>query len=217
MIVEGGILGNPAPRKRLRRSLSEGEELHKRLIEAARELFVAEGYAGVSIRRITQRAGCPPMTFYLYFTSKQALLRHIWEDVFADILPRCAAAAAGHIDPVSKVEAYVITMTRYWLDHPDSYRVVYLNQDVLEPGEATYYVESGDIVRRFQPLQNLIEEGKASGRFRPEVDSELVMQALSANSIGVAHALVTVPDYPWRREELLGAGTRLILAAIAIS
>ena len=205
-----------APRKRLRRSESEGAELRNRLIEAARDLFVADGYAGVSIRRITQRAGCPPMTFYLYFTSKHALLRHIWEDIFAQLLPLCAAAAAGQVDPVDKVEAYVVTMSRYWVDHPDSYRVVYLNQDVLEPGEETYFVESGDIMRRFQALQHLIDDGKASGRFRAEVDSELVMQALSANSIGVAHALVTVPEYPWRRDELLGAGTRLILAAITI-
>jgi AcrR family transcriptional regulator len=204
------------PRKRFRRSISEGADLRNRLIEAARELFVAEGYAGVSIRRITQRAGCPAMTFYLYFTSKHALLRHIWEDIFAELLPRCAAAAADHTDPVEKVEAYVTTMTRYWLDHPDSYRVVYLNQDVLEPGDETYYVESGDIVRRFQALQHLIDDGKASGRFRRDADSELVMQALSANSIGVAHALVTVPEFPWRRAELVGAGTRLILAAITV-
>lgn len=200
----------------MRRSVSESAELRNRLIEAARELFVAEGYTGVSIRRITQRAGCPPMTFYLYYTSKHAMLRHIWEDIFAELLPRCTAAAAEHIDPVEKVEAYVIAMTRYWLDHPDSYRVVYLNQDILEPDEETYYVESGDIVRRFQALQHLIDDGKASGRFLPEVDSELIMQALSVNSIGVAHALVTVPEYPWRREELLGAGTRLILAAITV-
>lgn len=210
------MLVKSAPRKRLRRSPSEGDELRNRLIEAARELFVAEGYAGVSIRKIAQRAGCPPMTFYLYFTSKHALLRHIWEDIFAELLPRCAAAAAEQADPANKVESYVVTMTRYWMDHPDSYRVVYLNQDILEPGEETYYVESGDIVRRFQTLQHLIDEGKASGRFRREVDSELVMQALSANSIGVAHALVTVPEYPWRRDELLSAGTRLILAAIKV-
>ena len=156
------------------------------------------------------------MTFYLYFTSKRALLRHIWEDIFGDLLPECAAAAAVRTDPVEKVEAYVVAMARYWIDHPDSYRVVYLNQDVLEPGEESYYVESGDIVRRFQALQHLIDDGKASGRFRPAVDSELVMQALSANSIGVAHALVTVPEYPWRRDELLSAGTRLILAAIKV-
>lgn len=203
-----------APRKRLRRSVSEAAELRTGLIEAARDLFAAEGYTGVSIRRIAQRAGCPPMTFYLYFTSKHALLRHIWEDIFAELLPRCAAAAAEQTDPIEKVAAYVLTMTRYWLDHPDSYRVVYLNQDVLEPGEETYFVESDDIVRRFRALQHLIDDGKASGRFRPEVDSELIMQALSANSIGVAHALVTVPEYPWRRDELLGAGTRLILTAI---
>jgi AcrR family transcriptional regulator len=200
----------------LHRSLDEAAELRSRLIESARNLFAAEGYAGVSIRRITQRAGCPPMTFYLYFTSKHVLLRHIWEDVFADLLPQCATAAAAQSDPVEKVAAYVITMTRYWLEHPDSYRVVYLNQDILEPGEDRYYVETGDIVRRFHALQQMIDDGKASGRFRPEIDSELIMQALSANSIGVAHALVTVPEYPWRQAELLGAGTRLILAAITI-
>ncbi|KQW65529.1 hypothetical protein ASE17_19205 [Phenylobacterium sp. Root77] len=201
----------------MRRTASQAAELRNQLIEAARELFVDEGYAGVSIRKITQRAGCPPMTFYLHFASKHALLRHIWQDIFADLLSRCDAAAAAQSDPVAKVEAYVETMTRYWRDHPDSYRVVHLNQDVLEPGEDTYFVDTGDLLTRFQALERLIENGKEVGRFRSDVDSELIMQALSANSLGVAHALVTVPEYPWRRDELLSTGTRLILAAITIN
>lgn len=213
----GGVeLLSSAPRKRVRRNASEAAELRSQLIEAARQLFIADGYAGVSIRRITQRAGCPPMTFYLYFPSKHALLRHIWQDIFADLLSTCDAAAAAQTDAVEKVEAYVVTMTCYWRDHPDSYRVVHLNQDVLEPGEDTYFVETGDLLLRFQALERLIEEGKDAGRFRHDVDSELVMQALSANALGVAHALVTVPEYPWRRDELLSTGTRLILAAITV-
>src|SRR3546814_16462450 len=59
-----------AVRGRPRRSIEREAELRARAIKAARELFAAEGFEAVSMRRIAQATGCGVMTLYRYFASR---------------------------------------------------------------------------------------------------------------------------------------------------
>ena len=53
------------------------QELRDEIIAAARDLFVTEGYANVSIRKVADRVGCAPGTIYLYFEDKDSILSAI--------------------------------------------------------------------------------------------------------------------------------------------
>ena len=46
------------------RSREQTDDIRLRVISAARTLFVQEGYAGVSMRKIAQCAGCSPAALY---------------------------------------------------------------------------------------------------------------------------------------------------------
>lgn len=48
--------------------------MRERLIEAATELFYAEGVRAVSVDRVIERAGTTKVTFYRHFASKDALV-----------------------------------------------------------------------------------------------------------------------------------------------
>lgn len=50
-----------------------------RLVEAAKQLFAARGYAAVRVDDIASAGGASRATFYLHFTSKQEVLRAIAE------------------------------------------------------------------------------------------------------------------------------------------
>jgi AcrR family transcriptional regulator len=64
-----------------------------RIIDAARELFVTQGYSGVRVDDIAAAVGCSRATFYLHFTGKTEVLRAIAEqgtlptvrDFYADL------------------------------------------------------------------------------------------------------------------------------------
>jgi AcrR family transcriptional regulator len=206
---------SPAPKARgPRRTPRESAEFRDRIIAVARDLFAEEGFEAVSIRKIAQRAGCPPMTFYVVFKSKRALLRHIWEDVFADLLNVCSAAvAAAAPGPEARLAALMRTLARYWVEHPDNYRVVFMHQDKVAADDEAFYVDSSGIHGRLQLVNAIIEEGVAAGVFRP-VDSELTAQAFLAATIGLAHALITIPEYPWRREALSDHTIALLIAGL---
>lgn len=199
--------------KRRRRTREQGSDFRNQLIEAARELFVNEGFDAVSIRKIAARAGCPTMTFYVYFKSKRALLHHIWGDVTVE----ARALASKAVDPAApasaRVRAYILAIVDYWLAHPDSYRVMYMNQDFVEPGEEQYFSAALEAEGRLLELESLIEAGIAEGVFQP-ADPVEISQVLYSASIGLAHLLITVPEHSWRRETMAQTTFDLLLRGL---
>src|SRR3546814_13356128 len=75
-----------AVRGRPRRSIEREAELRARAIKAARELFAAEGFEAVSMRRIAQATGCGVMTLYSYFASRNEIMRHLWDHFFTELV-----------------------------------------------------------------------------------------------------------------------------------
>ena len=57
-------------------------ELRGEILAAARNLFVRNGYASVSMRKIADTVGCAPGTIYLHFTDKDAILQAICEFMY---------------------------------------------------------------------------------------------------------------------------------------
>ncbi|RSZ55882.1 TetR/AcrR family transcriptional regulator [Massilia atriviolacea] len=66
-------MSSTTPRKRLSREESQAQT-RARLIDTARQLFVANGYGGTSIRDIADEAGYSQGAFYSNFASKEEVL-----------------------------------------------------------------------------------------------------------------------------------------------
>jgi AcrR family transcriptional regulator len=76
------------------------------LVEAARELFAAHGYAAVATEEIVRAAGVTRGALYHHFAGKRELFEAVYEDVERRLVERIAASAmsAAH-DPLSALEA----------------------------------------------------------------------------------------------------------------
>lgn len=117
----------PANARRRRVTPEAREAFRNELIDIARSIFLTEGYASVTIRRITAAAGVTPMAFYWYFENKDALLTHIWNDIIAESAQVCQQATAQVEAPVDRVMTYVQTFLDHWLAHRDNFRLIFLN------------------------------------------------------------------------------------------
>ena len=60
----------PAGRKRR----GEGHTRREEILQAAKELFLEQGYDSTTIRRIADRVGISAPALYLYFKDKEALM-----------------------------------------------------------------------------------------------------------------------------------------------
>ena len=56
------------------RRAREKKELRQEILDAAREMFVEDGYENVSMRKIAEKIEYSPTTIYLYFRDKADLL-----------------------------------------------------------------------------------------------------------------------------------------------
>jgi AcrR family transcriptional regulator len=67
-------------------------------VAAARELFAARGYAGVSMEQVCTRAEVTRGALYHHFAGKDDLFRAVCEDVAATVTGQVLEAASSHSD-----------------------------------------------------------------------------------------------------------------------
>ncbi len=78
------------------------QAVRESILDAARDLFVADGYRNVSIRKIAERIEYSPAAIYSYFPSKDDIFFALAEEGFRRLDAK-VRSAAGHDDPLEDV------------------------------------------------------------------------------------------------------------------
>lgn len=128
IVTHANKIAPPAAKAKRRITPEAREAFRNELIGIARHIFLTEGYAAVTIRRITATAGVTPMAFYWYFDNKDALLTLIWDEIILESAGLCAAVAQQHDSALDRVVAYFQCFVDYWLAHRDYFRFIFLNE-----------------------------------------------------------------------------------------
>src|SRR3954453_7151361 len=85
------------------RRLAAAQQTRARICAAARELFMADGYAATSIRAIASAAGVAEKTVYLQFATKSAVLKMVVETaIVGDDQAIPAAGRSWFLDAVAE-------------------------------------------------------------------------------------------------------------------
>ncbi len=86
------------------------EERRAELLEAARKLFVRDGFAEVSVSRIVRDIGVAQGTFYYYFEAKEAALDALLQAHVQELAARLSeVASAPHREPIGALQEMVRT------------------------------------------------------------------------------------------------------------
>lgn len=189
-------------RGRLPRSAAQSEAVRERVVAEARRLFAEEGARAVSVRRIMAAAGYSPMSFYAYFPSKRALLHHVWADIFEGLARHCRDAITSVHGPRERLAAFLCACVQYWLQEPDQYRVVFLNEDHPDQDSGPYFASTAHVQSLFATLNALMDEAEAAGA-QPRQDRSGSRQTLICLVNGLAHSLITIPELGWQDADRL--------------
>lgn len=98
------------------------------ILDAARELFVAEGYQHVSIRKIAEKIEYSPAAIYSYFPSKDDIFLALAEEGF-----RMLFAPGGEMaiaDPIEKIRAGFWRLYEFSKEHPEYFALMFLDRSV---------------------------------------------------------------------------------------
>jgi AcrR family transcriptional regulator len=108
------------------------EAVRRSILDAARDLFVAEGYGNVSIRKIAERIEYSPAALYGYFPSKDDIFFALAEEGF-----RLLGDPAHSTDPamrarspLDRVRAIFRHFYRFSCDHPQYFSLMFVDHSV---------------------------------------------------------------------------------------
>ena len=187
------------------RRAREKEELRQEILVAARELFVKEGFANVSMRRIAEKIEYSPTTIYLYFEDKSGLLDCIVEERLQELCNQLEVLdAEAPRDPVSSLRFGLRKYVDYWLQHPQDFRVAYMTDlrelDPERPWRCQILASA-----LFDSLRTKVAHCADAGAIGAP-DIELASQSIWAAVYGIISLLVMKPHFPWAdRDRLIQA------------
>src|SRR6476659_4536510 len=103
----------------------EREEIRARILDAARELFISEGYDAVTMRKIAQRIEYTPTAIYFHFKDKAALLRELCGVDFLALQKKLLGLEKVN-DPIEKLQRLGQAYIEFALEHPNHYRLMFM-------------------------------------------------------------------------------------------
>jgi AcrR family transcriptional regulator len=196
-----------------RKRRGEGHTRRDEILQAAKELFLEEGYESTTIRRIADRVGISAPALYLYFRDKEELLLALCDQTFTHLVDAIDEIEKTVEDPLERIRRFGDAYARFGLTHPDEYRLVFLSGNVPEAIRNVGHRQVTDDPNRpgvkgaivFGRLVAILSQAEASGvklNYPPDTCAELCWMAVH----GLVAALILKPDFPWSDRDVLIKG-----------
>jgi len=170
----------------------EREEVRRKILDAARELFEKEGYDKVTMRRIAEAIEYSPTTIYLHFEDKDDLVRALCNEDFARLFAALSLIPPA-ADPIESIRQLGRAYVGFAVNNPNHFRFMFMSPQ-HHMDEAHTPEDPG--WRSFGALLDAVRRAVAAGRFKA-VDPLTTAQVLWMNVHGVACALITMPPEQW--------------------
>ena len=161
----------------------------EQILEAARRAFAEHGYDATSITEIAGRVGVVEATIYRHFESKRALLHEVIRGFYEPLIESAAAGVAGIADPRDRVHHLVWRQLTAMTEDRLLCRLVIAEARTLDD-----YFESevADLNRRYTALMvDAVNDGIATGRFRPDVSPAMVRDVMYGSIEHLAWGVLT--------------------------
>ena len=187
------------------RKARQKADLRTRILEASRAIVLAEGFGGLTMRKIAQAIEYSPGTLYLHFAGRDEIARELCIDGFRELVAALAPLAAT-AEPRARLEALAQGYVRFGLERPETYRLVFMEDPTIvkaiyegpaiggpdDPGTQAY----GLLLGCFLDL-------KAAGRLADRAEPNVLTDAFWAALHGVVSLKLTCPGFPQTPAETL--------------
>ena len=183
---------NETPGRRERKKRARRE----RIYEAARQLFLEQGYAATTVEQIAEAADVAQTTFFNHFQSKDAVLREMTGEISAHLEAMLQQELATSDTAERRIRRFATQALRALGATEGLAREVLLEllRKASGPGTALPYLAS---VR--EPFTLIVREGQSAGDVRrvlfPTLLAELVIGLLNTALLG----WLNDPGYPFEK------------------
>ena len=167
------------------------------ILNAARDLFVTEGYRHVSMRKIAERIEYSPAAIYSYFPGKDDIFFALAEEGFRILASEAVAAIQGVSDPLERLRRGLWAFYEFSKAHPEYFELMFLDRSVPSINQD---------FQRFEFFHHVTARAEADvracidrGQFSKALDAAAAIHVLwvgmlGASSIGLTQRLAPGED-----------------------
>lgn len=152
-----------------------------RILEAARDVFAEEGFAGARVDVIARKAGVNKAALYYHIGDKKALYAEVIHTVIGSAALRLAKGIEGEPTPEDKIRTYLKTLAQTFDENPQMPRI--MMRELASGGQNLPGVFFKDLFALFGVLSAILEEGRGQGAFEETLPFMVHFMAIGATVI----------------------------------
>ena len=169
------------------------EAVHRAILDAARDLFVVEGYRNVSIRKIAEKIEYSPAAIYGYFPSKDDIFYALAEEGFRLLYTRDNAATFDaeleKLEPLERIRVIFWRLYEFSREHPQYFELMFMDRSV--PRISQVYERFGFAREMKSHLIGQIQGCIDSGALPSHLHANVVFRLLAMGLMGAATMRLT--------------------------
>lgn len=136
-----------------------------RLLAAGRELYPDTGAAGLSVRKVAERAGVNLGMLHYHFRSKDAFVRALLQSLYEGMFAELTVAAAEPGPPLAALRGALLVIARFGRNNRLLLRRLLMDAAGGEPAAVEFL--RGNIPRHLAIVVGLIAAGQRTGALKP--------------------------------------------------
>jgi len=176
----------------------EKSETRDKILDAARELFITEGYEGVSMRKVAEMIEYSPTAIYVHFADKEELFRELCHLDYARLAEVFQSSVMSN-DPIERLRQIGAIYIDFGTRYPNHYKFMFMTpHPPHEPDDVDREMMGNPEKDAYAFLKWAVQQAIEAGCFRPELrDAEIISQTLWASVHGVISLNIAKGDDPW--------------------
>lgn len=177
------------------------------ILDAARELFLAEGYPSVSIRKIAERIEYSPAAIYSYYPSKDDIFLALAEEGFLRLNAKVGSAMVTG-DPLEDVRACWWAFYEFSKEQPEYFLLMFVDRSVPR---ITQQWDGFELLQQLlanavAAIETAIDAGAFPATLSPNVAMHMLWAGLIGPAVvGIRHRLASGEDYDALARDVLNA------------
>jgi len=183
----------------------ERDTVRRKILNAARTLFLSDGYANVSMRKIADQIEYSPGAIYSYFQSKEDIFFALAEEGLQSVRTHCSAVAFANA-PLERVREAFWRFYTFSKEQPEYFSLIFVDGAVPRISRDWERFSSIRDLRHEieQDIQQCIDKGQFPGVDTPgTVFRILLTAAYGAAAFRLSHRLAPGEDADALAHDLL--------------
>ncbi|HID55184.1 TPA: TetR/AcrR family transcriptional regulator [Candidatus Poribacteria bacterium] len=159
------------------------EEKRRRILDAALKIFVRHGFYNAKVSEIAREAGVAHGTVYLYFKSKEHLLRAIFEEQMGEALKYIKGEVSRIQGAKAKLKRLIEAQMELVKEHKELTELI-----LIEMRQSSKFLKSEAvtlIVDYIDFIEGILKEGIERGEIRRNLDTTIIATTIYASFEGV--------------------------------